>query len=111
MIENELGENRQQQPRLSSHMPARILAPGQGSPAPCVIIEISPTGAKLELAKGWIIPRSFWLRIDGDSQMHRCTIKWIDGNTFGVEFPSDSAQSWWKHSQMLGKQLSHRQRL
>jgi hypothetical protein len=111
MTEKAQSEKRQQQPRPSSNMTARIMAPGQLSPAPCVILEISPAGAKLELAKGWIIPRSFWLRIDGDPLMHRCAIKWVEGDTFGVEFPSDCAHLWWNYIRAIGKQLPNRNRL
>ena len=58
-----LAEKRKSHPRLEAYMQARIIVPGKTSEAPCVIRQISPAGAQLEIAPGWILPHSFWLRM------------------------------------------------
>ncbi|HEY7748407.1 MAG TPA: hypothetical protein VH933_07005 [Aestuariivirgaceae bacterium] len=103
-------ERRQDTPRLSARMAAKIIAPGQVSPAPCIVTEISPVGAKLNIDSGWILPRNFWLRIDGDRDVHYCTIKWRDGGTVGVDFPSGQHDSLWRHNFSL-RQLPSRARV
>jgi hypothetical protein len=87
-------EQRKHQPRLPAHMSASIVAPGQLSPAPCVVREVSFTGAKLELDVNWIIPKLFWLRIDGDVRLHYCVVAWRNGSRVGVEFPPHR-NDWW----------------
>jgi hypothetical protein len=67
-------EKRQYNPRLPVHMEARVISQGRGSPAPCVVREISPAGARLEVDENWALPKAFWLRITGDSCMHFCTV-------------------------------------
>jgi hypothetical protein len=104
-------ENRQYQPRLSAHMAAHIVAPGQVSPAPCIVREISPAGAKLYIDRGWILPRNFWLRIDGDTCMHFCTIVWRNGDALGIDFPAARDSSWWKHCIGLNRGLPSRARI
>jgi PilZ domain len=87
-------EKRRHQPRLPAHMTASIVAPGQLSPAPCVVREVSFEGAKLELDGEWIIPKLFWLRIEGDVRLHYCVVVWRDGSSVGVEFPPHR-NDWW----------------
>jgi len=93
-------------------MAARIVAPGQNSPAPCLVREISEAGAKLQIDECWIIPRTFWLRIDGDIRLHHCTVVRRNGPEIGVEFPVGHDSSWWKHSRAaLNRQLPTRARI
>jgi hypothetical protein len=112
MMQNSSLEKRRYEPRLPAYMAARIVAPGQVSPAPCVVLEISQAGAKLQIGNDWILPRTFWLRIDGDTLMHYCTLVWREGQHVGVEFPPGHDSSWWKHSQAIrDKQLPSRARV
>jgi hypothetical protein len=104
-------EARQHEPRLGAHMAAKIVAPGQVSPAPCVVREISPAGAKLEIADGWIIPRTFWLRITGDTCLHHCALVWRDGQAVGVEFSTGHGRTWWQHRRASNQQLPNRARI
>jgi len=92
---------RRYEPRLPAHMAAQILAPGQYSPAPCVVREISQTGGKLQLEEGWIIPPTFWLLIQGDSVMHYCKVMWREGPALGIEFPADQSSAWWRSTRFL----------
>jgi hypothetical protein len=75
-------------------MAASIIAPGQLSPAPCLVQEVSPEGAKLQLDVNWIIPMLFWLRIVGDVRLHYCKVIWRRGTAVGVEFPR-AQNEWW----------------
>jgi hypothetical protein len=103
-------DKRRYEPRLAAHMAAKIVAPGQVSPAPCVVREISPAGAKLHMDTGWILPRNFWLRIEGDNSMHFCIIAWRQGENLGVDFPTARDSSWWTHSVSLNRGLPSRAR-
>ena len=91
-------EQRRHQPRLTAYMPAKIIVPGKVSEAPCVIRQISPAGAQLHVDPSWILPRCFWLRMVGETQMHYCTVIWREGLHVGVEFRSDQRSSWWSRS-------------
>jgi hypothetical protein len=73
------------------------LAPGQISPAPCLVQDISEMGAKLRVNDGWIVPKTFWLRINGDSNLRHCTVAWRKGQVLGVRFAADD-KSWWRHT-------------
>jgi hypothetical protein len=79
-------ENRHDEPRLSAYMPAKIIVPGKVSEAPCVVRQMSPAGAQLQISPNWILPRNFWLRIIGDYRLYQCTHKWRRDLIVGVEF-------------------------
>ena len=83
-----------EQNQLPASMVASIVAPGQLRPAPCVVQEVSPEGARLRLDENWIIPKLFWLRIEGDARLHYCKVAWRSGKALGVEFPREQDQ-WW----------------
>lgn len=103
---------RRYEPRLPVHMAAKITAPGQVSPAPCVVRQISQAGARLQIVDGWIIPPTFWLLIDGDTRLHYCVVVWREGTNLGVEFPPGHDGTWWRHSRAtLNKQLPNRNRI
>jgi hypothetical protein len=103
-------EKRQDQPRLNAYMPAKIIVPGQVSPAECIVRQISPAGAQLQVDSSWILPRTFWLRIVGDPGMYHCTVRWREGRIIGVQFGTDDRNTWWAHSHNLVKQLPNRDR-
>jgi hypothetical protein len=103
-------EKRQDQPRLSAYMPAKIIVPGQACPAECIIRQISPAGAQLQVDTAWILPPTFWLRIIGDTSMYHCTVMWRDGRKIAVDFGNDRS-SWWANSHGVVKQLPNRARI
>jgi hypothetical protein len=104
-------EKRQDQPRLPAYMPAKMIVPGQASPAECIVRQISPAGAQLQVDTAWILPRTFWLRIIGDTNMYHCTMMWREGAKIGVEFGANDKSSWWTRSHGLVKQMPNRARL
>jgi hypothetical protein len=104
-------EKRQHQPRLTAYMPAKIVVPGHVSPAECIVRQISPAGAQLQIDSSWILPRTFWLKIIGDTGMYHCNVIWRDGWHIGVEFRDDDRSSWWTQSHGMVKQLPNRNRI
>jgi hypothetical protein len=98
-------EKRRHHPRVSARMAARIVVPGQVSPAPCIVEEISPAGARLLIDPEWILPRTFWLKIEGDSILHPACVVWRDKWAVGVEFSDEVQRAWWDHSQTLNNKV------
>jgi hypothetical protein len=112
MSETALSEKRRYQPRLPVKMAARIMAPNQTSPAPCLVLEISQFGAKLQVESCWIIPRMFWLRLEGDAHLHPCIVAWRDDQFIGIDFQQGNDNTWWKHCRAAATgQLPTRARL
>jgi PilZ domain-containing protein len=92
-------EKRRDLPRLPARMEACIVAPVHGSLASCVVREVSPAGAKLEVDDDWFLPEAFWLRIVGDTGMHFCKVAWRHGASVGVNFVAGHDHEWWKQAQ------------
>ncbi len=53
---------------------------------PCVVRDISDTGAKLKVDTGRHPPDHFQLQIELDGLVASCTVVWRDGQQLGVEF-------------------------
>ncbi|MEM1198226.1 MAG: PilZ domain-containing protein [Pseudomonadota bacterium] len=53
---------------------------------PCVVRDISDTGAKLKVDTGRNPPDQFQLQIELDGLVANCTVVWRDGQQLGVEF-------------------------
>ena len=85
-------ENKRNCERRLVRMPAIILVPGQVSPAPCVIRELSSSGACLDVDPEWVLPRVFWLRISTDCHLHSGRMIWRQGRAVGVELSRTSIQ-------------------
>jgi PilZ domain len=52
----------------------------------CLVRDISPTGAKLELEGASILPREFELAVPQRSAVYPCELKWRRQNAAGVRF-------------------------
>lgn len=53
---------------------------------PCLINDLSPHGARIEMLAAVPVPRSFWLELEPDGELLRSELRWrIDGNC-GVRF-------------------------
>jgi hypothetical protein len=58
------------------------------------ILDISATGARIELAWGDAVPQRFGLRFGKDHQEHRAELIWRESRYAGVRFiPDDEAQA------------------
>ncbi len=53
---------------------------------PCVVRDISETGAKLKVDVGRNPPDTFELQIELDGLVARCAVVWREGQQLGVEF-------------------------
>ena len=81
-------EDRRGASRQPGLMSARIVMPEQKSFAPCLVRDVSRTGAKLIMDDCWIIPRAFWLRIDDDPFLRYYTVVWRSVGEIGIELLS-----------------------
>ncbi|MGQ0484072.1 MAG: PilZ domain-containing protein [Hyphomicrobiales bacterium] len=90
-----LHDDKRHKLRQSAVMQARIVMPNQRSFAPCFVREVSRTGAKLTIDDGWLIPKAFWLRIDGDPLLHYYTVVWRSAGEIGIELASGTRKRSW----------------
>jgi PilZ domain len=69
---------------------AEVMLPGQDSPVPCVILDISNGGARLAIGHPSAeIPRTFTLVLYKDrSALRECELVWLDRRHVGVKFIS-----------------------
>jgi hypothetical protein len=86
IMRKQMLHSKRHQPHASGNIAAYIVAPGQLSPAPCIVREISHFGAKLQVDSCWISPRVFWLRLNGNVCLHHCLFLWRAGEFVGVDF-------------------------
>ena len=77
-----------------AYMPAHMLVPGLDIPTPCVVREVSPSGAKIEVKGHSIVPRAFWLQIEGDTRLHLCNVASINEEYVAVDFRPNQRAAW-----------------
>ncbi|HWU63081.1 MAG TPA: PilZ domain-containing protein [Ensifer sp.] len=56
------------------------------SAVPCVVRDLSETGAKVEFNLGWIVPTHFTLFVELDGFKVECEKVWHRGDLYGVRF-------------------------
>ncbi len=56
------------------------------SAVPCVVRDLSETGAKIEFSLGWIVPKHFTLFVELDGFKVECEKVWHHGDLYGVRF-------------------------
>lgn len=56
------------------------------SAVPCVVRDLSETGAKIEFNLGWIVPTHFTLFVELDGFKVECEKVWHRGDLYGVRF-------------------------
>lgn len=72
--------------------PVAIENPADGIRVPCVIQDVSETGAKLGLKDLAAVPDEFLLRLSGNRQATRhCLVVWRVGQVVGVRFVEEEA--------------------
>ncbi|MBV8963327.1 MAG: PilZ domain-containing protein [Hyphomicrobiales bacterium] len=52
----------------------------------CIVRDISPTGAKLEVDRTHVLPQEFDLEVPQRSAVYPCELKWRKENSAGVHF-------------------------
>ena len=68
------------------HMGAKAVIANSDSTIECTIVDISDTGAKLELSDVGIITARFKLFVPEIDHIYECEVVWRNGNNIGVRF-------------------------
>ena len=84
-IESRQG-NRRGEPRRKVARTATIMDQGSPSPVPCVILDVSGSGARLDVHASATVPQRFKLLIDVDGSERLCEVVWRRQNAVGVRF-------------------------
>lgn len=56
------------------------------SAVPCIVRDLSDSGAKIEFSLGWIVPSNFTLFVELDGFKVECEKVWHRGDLYGVRF-------------------------
>ena len=59
---------------------------------PCCVRDVSDDGALLELPSAEDVPFRFWLKLDGETAPHFCTVAWRSARHLGIEFSQEITQ-------------------
>ena len=77
-------DERRRYPRTEIDEPALVSA--GGSVMRCVVRNISPEGAAIDVDNPAFVPARFRLVMDNGARVHECSIAWIQKNRIGVAF-------------------------
>ena len=84
-IESRQG-NRRGETRRKVARTATITDEAAPSPVPCVILDVSSSGARLDVHAAATVPQRFKLLIDVDGSERLCEVVWRRENSIGVRF-------------------------
>lgn len=79
-------EERRKSPRTELNEPAYVSA--GGSVMGCMVRNISPRGAAIDVDNAAFVPQRFRLVMASDRSVRDCDVVWIQGNRIGVSFRS-----------------------
>ena len=96
---------------LPAYMPGYMLVPGLDIPTACIVREVSSSGAKIAIKGHSIIPRAFWLQLEGDTRLHLCNVASITEEYVTVDFRPNQRAAWTMRRCDSSQQLPHRARL
>jgi PilZ domain len=77
-------EERRRYPRTEINEPAYVSS--GGSVMTCVVRNISPEGAAIDVENPAFVPERFRLVMAKDSSVHECAVAWIQQNRIGLTF-------------------------
>jgi hypothetical protein len=77
-------EERRKYPRTEINQPAYVSA--GGSVMTCVVRNISPEGAAIDVENPAFVPARFHLVMAGDDYVRDCSVAWIQKNRIGLTF-------------------------
>jgi hypothetical protein len=77
-------EEKRKYPRTEIDQPAYVSS--DGSIMSCVVRNISPEGAAIDVENPAFVPEHFRLVMANDSSVRECRIAWIQQNRIGVTF-------------------------
>ena len=72
--------------RKAAAIKAAIAGAAQEDELPCCVRDVSEDGALLELPSAKDVPFRFWLKLEGETAPHFCTVAWRSARHLGVEF-------------------------
>jgi PilZ domain len=81
-------EERRKHIRTDINEPAYVSS--GGSVLTCVVRNISPDGAAIEVENPAYVPQRFRLVMAKDSSVHECAMAWIQQNRIGLTFVAAS---------------------
>ena len=79
-------EERRKSPRAELNEPAYVSA--NGSVMVCMVRNISPNGAAIDVDNAAFVPQRFRLVMTSDRSVRDCEVVWIQQNRIGVSFRS-----------------------
>jgi hypothetical protein len=77
-------EEKRKYPRTETDQPAYVSS--GGSVMICMVRNISPEGAAIDVENPAFVPQNFRLVMANDSSVRECRIAWIQKNRIGVTF-------------------------
>jgi hypothetical protein len=77
-------EEKRKHPRTEINEPAYVSA--GGSVMSCMVRNISPEGAAIDVENPAFVPQRFRLVIKSDSSVRDCRVAWIQKNRIGLTF-------------------------
>jgi len=77
-------EDRRKHPRTEINEPALVSA--GGSVMSCVVRNISPDGAAIDVENPAFVPARFRLVMANGATVHECSVAWIQKNRIGLTF-------------------------
>jgi PilZ domain-containing protein len=77
-------EEKRKYPRTEINEPAFVSS--GGSVMSCMVRNISPEGAAIDVANPAFVPASFRLVMANDSSVRECRVIWIQQNRIGLAF-------------------------
>jgi hypothetical protein len=77
-------EERRKYPRTEVNQPAYVSA--GGSVMSCMVRNISPEGAAIDVENPAFVPARFRLVMAADATVHECRVAWIQKNRIGLTF-------------------------
>jgi len=76
-------------PRRFVHNGARMARADGSALGPCLILDLSDTGARLKIDASQTLPDEFILLLSHDGRLHRqCSVAWRSPTAIGVRFLS-----------------------
>jgi hypothetical protein len=95
-------ERRLHAPRLRCHLKAQVVLPFQKTVL-CLVTEISPAGARLNVDPHQALPAAFAIQLFSDETLFYCDLVWRKGSDAGVTIPADQWRFWWLRSQAFNR--------
>jgi PilZ domain len=81
-------EERRKYPRTEIDQPGYVSS--GGSVMSCMVRNISPEGAAIEVENPAFVPQRFRLVIANDRSVHECRVAWIQKNRIGLTFVNET---------------------